>query len=397
MRLTWGTFYVVLFLYRCVFSVVGQTVILRLTSVPDTTGYQTTTFAQLSVILANNSLEPGYTMQSQGQVLMAVMAAGANLALGGSAILMNIAFQSVAFAGLLWLLVGLDVRTRAYMAALIMTPSFSVWSSLVSKEALVVGFVCVVARYVVDLYSGVHRSLLFHVVVLLPALALIFVFKPHFMPAIVFAIGVTWAATLTNKPATVSLLAAGASIVALYLLRTPFDRAVRAAYRGIVTEPGRSSRRLDFFQNQFDVFANAPEGMWRAFVGPTMAEASDGLLHRASYLESVAIIVVVAIYVLPRLPRLPVYMAVTSALTLFWILFANYPLGIANPGTAVRYRTDYLILVFLAVVILVSRPRFVAWREQLRFRTGARPVPAGEATGLKRLVRWTKVALSNGT
>ncbi len=381
MRLTWGAFYVGLFLYRCIFSVLGQTVVLRLTSIPDTTGYQATTLSRVSLILASHVFDPGYAMQREGQVLIAVLAAGANFALGGNAILMNIAFQSLAFAGLVWVLAGLDVRTRAFMAVLIMTPSFSVWSSLVSKEALVVGFVCVAIRYIIDLYLGVRRSISFHLVVLLPALTLLFVFKPHFMPAVLFAIGSTWAASITKRPATVALFGSMVSLGCLYLFREQLDSRVRTVYRGIASEPGQSSRGLDFFHDKFDVFAKAPEGMWRAFVGPTIAEASGGILQMASFLESMAIIVLLTLYVFPRLRHLPVYMAAIGGTTLFWVLFANYPLGIANPGTAVRYRTDYLLLVFLATVVLVSRPRFIAWRQVLGLRSGRVLRPQSASTG----------------
>jgi hypothetical protein len=48
--------------------------------------------------------------------------------------------------------------------------------------------------------------------------------------------------------------------------------------------------------------------------------------------------------------------------TLFWILFTNYPLGIMNPGSAIRYRTGYEILVFVVMVFLLSPNLFVTWR-----------------------------------
>ena len=55
--------------------------------------------------------------------------------------------------------------------------------------------------------------------------------------------------------------------------------------------------------------------------------------------------------------------AIVSFFTLLWILLATYPLGLANPGTAVRYRTDYIMLVYLAAIVLVSRPTYVHWRQ----------------------------------
>ena len=38
--LTWGSAYVFLFAYRCVYSVLGELVVIRMTSIADTSSYQ---------------------------------------------------------------------------------------------------------------------------------------------------------------------------------------------------------------------------------------------------------------------------------------------------------------------------------------------------------------------
>ena len=84
-------------------------------------------------------------------------------------------------------------------------------------------------------------------------------------------------------------------------------------------------------------------------------------------------------WLVPRIPRMPVYVAVVGAFALFWILLPNYPLGLANPGTAVRYRTDYVVIDYLAVVLLTDRRVFVRWRAAragMRAWLPRRPAPA---------------------
>ena len=53
---------------------------------------------------------------------------------------------------------------------------------------------------------------------------------------------------------------------------------------------------------------------------------------------------------------------------LFWILFANYPFGIMNPGSAIRYRTGYILFVVLIFTLLLSRDVYLRWQKGLQTR-----------------------------
>ena len=59
----------------------------------------------------------------------------------GSPTLIDIGFQTIAFIGIFKMLVAVDGKTRRFLALLIMTPSFNIWSSVAAKEALIVFFV----------------------------------------------------------------------------------------------------------------------------------------------------------------------------------------------------------------------------------------------------------------
>lgn len=73
------------------------------------------------------------------------------------------------------------------------------------------------------------------------------------------------------------------------------------------------------------------------------------------------LVLVLGLLVVRGLRTLPVYSLIMAATTTFWILFANYPLGIMNAGTAIRYRTGYLILIFVVAALLLSRETFIRW------------------------------------
>lgn len=377
MRFTWGATYALFWIYRSIFSFLGQTIVLRLTSVPDTAGYQAFGYSQLGGLLAGGPgiVETGPLMQQNATMITQIVGGVFHILFGGNAVLINIGFQSVAFVGLVYLLQGLEsARTRAFVLLLAMTPSFTVWSSIASKEAIVVFLCCVLARYVVDIHHNRDRLTFLRFAALSLTLGVLYIFKPHFLPAFLFVIGTSKIARHVRQPATITLLSAAASIFALYLVRDRVDQFARLVSGWVSVEPGNSSRAEAFIVHQYEVFTKAPEGMLRAFVGPTWNEAAEGGLALISYIESVGILVALAIFVAWRLPRMPVYSATIALFTLFWTMFANYPLGVMNPGTAVRYRTDYIVLIFLAVAVLTSRDMYVRWRTGESRRKG-KPSP----------------------
>ena len=102
MRITWGAYYVLLYLYRCIYSVLGQTLILRLTTIPDTRTFQTTSFAKLSGYVSENPLvTDSWSMTHNAGVLTRLVAAAMHTVFFSNPILINIGFQSIAFAGLI--------------------------------------------------------------------------------------------------------------------------------------------------------------------------------------------------------------------------------------------------------------------------------------------------------
>lgn len=359
MRFTWGAVYALLFLYRCGYSFLGQVVVLRLTGIPDTTGYQALTFNQIDRLLSSGAgIETGFLMERNATLITQMIAAFLSLISGGNAILINIGFQAIAFSGILYFLRGLEPKTRTFVLLLVMTPSFSVWSSIASKEAIVVFLVAVVARYVVDIYNNRDRLRLWHIAVL----GLLYMFKPQFMPAVLFVAGTSKLAGYVREPATFALLAGTASLALLYVMRDTVDTFSRLVSIWVFSEVGGTQRSIPLITDQYDVFLKAPQGMLRAFIGPTLSEATNGMLQMISFLESAAILAILTVFVAWRLFRIPVYSAVVAAFTVFWTMFANYPVGVANAGTAVRYRTDYILLVFLAVAVLTSRELYIKWR-----------------------------------
>ncbi len=136
-----------------------------------------------------------------------------------------------------------------------------------------------------------------------------------------------------------------------------------------------------FFVDRYDVFLKAPEGMFLAFVGPTLAEVATTPLHLITFLESMFLVAVLAYFVVRRLPSLPIYSVIMGFFITFWVMFPNYPLGVMNPGTAIRYRTGWIIPVIVVIAFLLSRELYVSWRGGTARSSAGRAKPRVSATG----------------
>ena len=366
---SWRTFYVALFVYRCAWSVVAQKYILGLTTLGDSSSFQRS--IRLSDggpgfrVIDSNLIEPGYLSNSRMVATHFTELLGGvfNFALGGNALLINFAFQSIAFVGIVAFLRAAPVRLRVWLALLLMLPSFTIWSSVASKEAIVVLGMGVVGAYIIRLYDGTARL---HIGVALSFFLILF-FKPQYLPAIAFIIFGTFVGKYVSQKIFFLVVVGLLSLVPLYLFRDAIDAMALdiprhfSSFSSTAAE-NISATRPAYWTEQYDVFRKAPYGMFQSFFGPTLGETSRGILLAASFVESLFLIFVLAVYSIKQFFRLPAFMIVMSAFTLFWILFTAYPTGMMNPGTALRYRTGYEILIFLAIVVLLSRETYIGWR-----------------------------------
>ena len=280
----------------------------------------------------------------------------------GDPIGVNICFQAIAFVGLVRLLLSVEPEFRRQFAIFVMLPSFTLWSSIASKESIVVFSICFISSYLIKAYRNEYRFHIFHIF----PVYLLFIFKPHYFASIVFFLVVLILTRHVRQKALLAAVLGVFSLTFLWIFRDTIDTLAFVVQIHFVGEGavGRSSRP-EYWEMTYDVYRKAPSGMVLAFFGPTWREASTSLVHILSFAESCILSVVLIGLFLRRLPELPVYSVFITSLTSFWLMFANYPFGVMNPGTAIRYRTGYVILIFVMFSIVLSRRSYLTW-------TGAR-------------------------
>jgi hypothetical protein len=351
LAVSWGIVYGLIWLYRSSVSVVAQSYVAGLTSLGDAGRYQNATFSLQEKDLPNDLV--GATRTFSTLFTESIGAVLAKLS-GGSPILINIGFQTIAFIGIVVLLRSFEPRARAIMLPFLLLPSFTLWSSVASKEAIVVGALGVGLAGLIRWYSSQGRLGPLHIA----ALCLVAVYKNQYIPALVVLYFGLWAAMHVSQKALIVLLGGLISAVFIVLFA---DNLGTLALLVVPHFVDFGSSRPAYFVNVGDFVSKAPYGMFQAFFGPTVAEAGTGILQLAAFVESTAILAVLGVVVLIRLPTMSVFQFFIGSLTVFWVLFATYPLGIMNAGSAVRYRTGYEMLVLVVIIFFTERKAFMRW------------------------------------
>lgn len=361
--LTWTAAYFILWCYRSLCSVIVEVVIMRITGIADARGYQSSNVLGLFDDLARAATDGNILMQRLATELTKIVGGTFNLIFDGNPILINIGFQSIGFIGLVVFLNAVDPRQRAILYGLLFLPSISIWSSMASKEALLTFFVGIACAHIIKIYRNTDKFS----VTLIIVLFLIFAFKPHYSPALILLFGVSYVARRFKQKATIALLAFICSLIVLYLVHEQLDAFARRTDWALTAMGGRSGRE-QFIVEPNDFYFKALEGMYLNFMGPTLDEVNTSILHLFTFGESMIIVAVLVYFVLRNLPNVPAYSAILALSAALWILFTTYPVGVSNPGTAIRYRTGYILIIFLCFAVLFSRPLYDQWIEGLRHR-----------------------------
>jgi hypothetical protein len=368
--ITWNVFFVFLYLYRVVFSILGHLVVMRLTSIGDTETYQSEGLSK--TLLKIQTKDIGDLLQLGDFQLSTLITdwLGSQFfdLLGGNPIMINIAFQTITFVGLVYFILSVPLRSRKILAGLLMLPSFTLWTSIASKECIVTFCVAIISGYLVRQYTSNVRLNVIHVF----SIGLLYIFKPHYLIPIAYAWSIQYFGRIVKQKEVLAYLGLFLSLIGLVVFNEKISElSFHVQWTFETVADVRSTRRHSFFVDEFDVFFKMPEGFYRSFMGPTLDEIMTSPLHLMTFLESLVLLSVLTLALLARLKDMPIYNFIVSLGITFWVLFPNYPFGVMNAGSAIRYRSGWIILIFLAIAVLSSREIFQVWKNQ-KVLTGGR-------------------------
>jgi hypothetical protein len=376
---TWGVFFLFLYIYRAMYSVLGEVVVMRFTSIGDTRSYQSGS-SPMSLL----DMMTGGLAEAVGNLGVFQLSTNITDWIGsqfywmffGSPILINNGYQTITFVGLVYLLMSVPPGPRKFLAVLLMLPSFSLWTSIASKESIVSFCVAIISGYLVRQYTRGTKLKLIHI----SSMFLLYIFKPHYLIAVAYAWSAQTFSVYVKQKALLAYLGLLLSFTGLFLFRDKIDDlAFKVQWSFEVVTNVRSTRLEAFFVEKFDVFSKIPEGFFRAFVGPTLEEVATSPLHLVTFVESMVLVAALFLAVFRRFHEIPIYNFIVGIGVSFWIMFPNYPFGVMNAGSAIRYRSGWIILLFVAITVLMSRELFMSWRAQQLSRQ--------QRTGKNRMMR----------
>ncbi len=183
------------------------------------------------------------------------------------------------------------------------------------------------------------------------------IFKPQYLPFILQGLAFIWLADKLTLTSNGQMLLGAFFIILnigiLYFIQPLVDDLSFMMYAHFDLANAESTRD-NIFLHEGDFYRQAPYGMFLSFFGPTLSEMIQKPTHLIAGMESLLIVFLMLFMVKRSLKRLcfllgrlePRYFF-SIFLIITGICFIHYPFGIFNPGSAIRYRTNFIFLFIL--------------------------------------------------
>lgn len=320
----------------------------KITPLGDTSGYMNGTFY--------NSETFYYKSTSMMSLL------GSTLTSLFGSVLSHVPFVVLSFYGIYYSVSRLKLSNKQlfYILLLLSLPSFGVWTSIISKEAIGVFFMGIILGYLIDLIENRNRKIKF---IEYFAIYLLLIFKPQYFItifSIFLFIKVSYFFELKASGKSILLLIYIIVTISLfYYFRELINNLSYIMPMQFSLDAG-STRENTIWINDYDVFYNAPYGMFIAVWGPTIGEILEKPIQSIAFIESLFIFSFFLFFLLSFLKKtlvkkkLNIYAFSLIFIMLFFILFVHYPFGVLNPGSAIRYRENFygFLVVFLFYIYI---------------------------------------------
>lgn len=343
-------FWCIYFLLRLFYLFFAVFIYARITTLGDTERYLNAGF-NFSYSVFFNSTEFMFCLGG----LIGKLAGGAN-------VISNFPFMLLSFYMVRWAVEKLDLFpsvNRYLLLFLISLPNFCIWTSVCSKEVFGLVFSAIFGVLTVNFLKGDYkirkRDML--------ATYLCMLFKPQYFPFILqgllfIYLARKWCGSNRARLVLGLLMLVGNGLF-LFLIKDTVNEYAGLMYVHFSSDEAVSTRD-NIFLNDNDFFTKAPLGMFTAFWGPTWREMMEKPTYLIAGLESLVIFllfIVLAEQFIARLfgmGRLNVTLFFSYFIIFSGICFLHYPFGIFNPGSAIRYRTNFIFLFILLLLYCYS-------------------------------------------
>lgn len=342
----WTTYFVIRLFYL-LFSVLIYS---KLTTLGDTASY------------LSSGLNFSYEIFTNSTAFMCFLGGISGSFLGGVNILSNFPFTLYSFWIIRWTVQKLELRkyiSSNLLMILLSLPNFCIWTSVCSKELAGLTFSAVYAVLVVNFLKGDYKIRWRDI----GATYLCLLFKPQYFPFVFqgllyIYIARQWCRSHRSQ-VFLGLMIVAADCLLLYHFRELVDLYAGMMYVHFDLAAAESTRD-NIFLTAGDFFRHLPSGMFIGFFGPTLGEMMEKPLFLIAGLES-SIILLLFLFLAGKfvarfflLGRINVILFFSYFSIITGICLIHYPFGIFNPGSAIRYRTNFLFLFVIMFMYLYT-------------------------------------------
>jgi hypothetical protein len=243
---------------------------------------------------------------------------------------------------------------------MISLPNFCIWTSVWSKEVFGLVFSAIMAVLIINFLNRNYKIKIIDIL----GLYICLLFKPQYVPFILQGIIYIYIAhkLLNHKPVSqiiLGIIILCFNIAFLYIIRDIVNKYAILMYRHFDLEQAQSSRD-NIFLEENDFFRYIPWGMFIAFFGPTLNEMAEKPLQAIAGMESLFILLLFASLLQYTFIRFLLKFRILPMLTISYLIvfmgicFIHYPFGVFNPGSAIRYRTNFIFIFIILLSYLYS-------------------------------------------
>lgn len=271
----------------------------------------------------------------------------------GNSILTSLLFNLIGSCGIVYFFKS--TSSNKIIFTLLLFPSFTIWSSYPSKELLSVLATSLIMGNLIKIYENRRRSKIDKILLLL-GLFLTYVYKKQYLICILFlGIYIYFRKKIKfNFRCMIYFIYLGIVITILYLFRDKIDIFLRNFHLHFDYGSKETVRNLFIFREKYGFFKNVLYGMFISFFGPSLFEIKQGGLKASAFIESL-IIIGITVYSIIQSKKKSLEQLFLFFNGMVLLLLPQYPFGVFNSGSAIRYRTNLYIIFLGLLYIFVLR------------------------------------------
>lgn len=267
----------------------------------------------------------------------------------GSEILTSIFFNLIGSCGIIYFLNCVSWNRIMYF--FILLPSFTIWSSYPSKEVISVFSTGIIMGNIIKIFNDEKRKIKDNISLCL-SFFLLFIYKKQYLIVIIFLLIYWFLKDKINFKTRIIIyiLYLISLVIIFYILRDKIDFFFKNFHDHFNYGSEKTVRNLTFFEEKYGFYKHMLYGVFICFFGPSIWEIQQGGLKLFSFIES-SMIITILCYLITKSKNKSAENLFLVLNSLFLLLLPQYPFGIFNSGSAIRYRTN-LWLIFLGIVYI---------------------------------------------